>query len=110
MTDAPFDEDRLDELLSEIGAEDLGAVLDLFLAEACEAASGLHDALTADEYAKAMHFLRSGAVNLGLLGLAAEARRLARLPDPERRAETAAPALVRTIDACRAALAGRLTA
>lgn len=105
---AALDHDRLAELETEIGAEDLRQVLDMFLQEAVDAVSTLRDDLSAGEYAKSMHFLRSGALNLGLAALAREARRIAALPDRERRAATVGPDLARAIEEGRTAVAARL--
>ena len=110
MNGIDLDQDRLSELASEIGADDLRLVLDMFLAEARDAVAALRDDLAAGDYAKSMHFLRSGALNLGLSGLAEEARRVAHVPDAERLASVVGPELQRAIDASRAALTKRLDA
>ncbi|MEM8824597.1 MAG: hypothetical protein AAGF30_13385 [Pseudomonadota bacterium] len=66
-----IDATRMDELRAEIGPEDLAMILDVYLAEAAEMLANLSDgALSADDRGKALHFLRSGALNLGLRGLA----------------------------------------
>ena len=65
-----IDEDRIRELRDEIGAEDLDLVLDLFLAEAGETLSGIEAGQSAEALERAMHFLRSGALNMGLSGFA----------------------------------------
>jgi hypothetical protein len=110
MDDAPIDRDRLTELEDEIGAEDLRLVLEMFLEEAAAAVAALADRPSATEHAKSMHFLRSGALNLGLAGLAAEARRIAALPEADRRAAWIAPPLTAAIAAGRDALDATLTA
>ncbi|WP_167766826.1 hypothetical protein [Jannaschia formosa] len=73
------------------------AVLDIFQAEAEQVILSL-DLLTDDNaYEKAIHFLRSGALNLGLLSLASEAESMRHIPKPRRAA--AAQNLKRTLDA-----------
>ena len=108
MTDSILDTARLAELAEEVGADDLRFVLDMFLDEVAEAVRTLDPALAAEPYAKRMHFVRSGALNLGLAGLAAEARRQAALPDGERAG--AGPALAAAIERAREALDGHLEA
>ncbi|MEM7711896.1 MAG: hypothetical protein AAF264_14355 [Pseudomonadota bacterium] len=90
-----IDMTRMDELRAEIGQEDLVMILDVYLAEAGEMLASLSDTLSPDDRAKALHFLRSGALNLGLDGLAAAADR----PDIDVDALTAA------FDATRRAVA-----
>jgi hypothetical protein len=62
--------ERIDELRSEIGHKDLAEILDVFLGEA----EGLIETFPTDpppeEVSRLLHFLRSGAVNLGLSGIA----------------------------------------
>ena len=106
MTDPPLlDEARLAELASEIGADDLDEVMSLFLMEALEAVALLETDLDEVQLAKTTHFLRSGALNIGLAGVAREAQRARGLPPAER--HEAAARVARAIDASRAALATR---
>ncbi|UWQ22142.1 histidine kinase [Jannaschia sp. W003] len=88
--DPLLDLDRLAELAEEVGEEDLSAVLLMFLdeasAEVARLASGLGDA----EHAKATHFLRSGALNIGLGALARAAAEAAEAAPAGRAASGAA--------------------
>lgn len=67
------DSERLKELTEEIGAEDLGCIIDLFVQEALDALAGIEAGSDAVGMARAIHFLRSGALDLGMRGLAAAA-------------------------------------
>lgn len=110
MHDAALDDDRLAELEAEIGSDDLRAVLEMFLQEAADAVAAIEDGLAPEGHAKSMHFLRSGALNLGLAGLAAEARRIAALDVAARAGDVVRPALADAIAISRAALQGRSSA
>ncbi|MEM7644289.1 MAG: hypothetical protein AAF366_17445 [Pseudomonadota bacterium] len=68
-----IDETRMTELRDEIGAEDLAMILDVYLEEAAEMLASLATPLSPEDRGKALHFLRSGALNLGLSGLAGAA-------------------------------------
>ncbi len=68
--------DRIVELQEGIGVEDLRLILRVFLGEAEETLAGLTPGLAAEERARAAHFLRSGALNIGFTGIAALAMRL----------------------------------
>lgn len=85
-----IDTERLKELELEIGPDDLGMVLQMFLAEAektvAQIATGLDDA----EHAGATHFLRSGALNIGLVGIAKASDKAAAV-DPADRPDSAGP-------------------
>ena len=65
-----IDINRINELTAEIGAEDLRLILELFLEEAVQTLDRLEDGLPPHELGRAMHFLRSGALNTGLRGVA----------------------------------------
>lgn len=104
-TDATLDEDRLAELAEDLGADDLTLVLAMFLEEAEAEASKLARGQPDAERRKSGHFLRSGALNLGLAGLS-EAAEAVHMTDGVGRA--AAVAAVRAaIDATRDALGPR---
>lgn len=68
-----IDSERMTELEDEIGAEDLGLILAVFLDEATETFDRIGLGIDPDGFARAMHFLRSGALNMGLRGFAATA-------------------------------------
>jgi HPt (histidine-containing phosphotransfer) domain-containing protein len=65
-----IDWDRVDELRSEIGAEDFAEVVTLFLDEADEVAAKLSDISGAKAIENALHFLKGSALNLGFRDLA----------------------------------------
>ncbi|MEM7488353.1 MAG: histidine kinase [Pseudomonadota bacterium] len=73
QTGAMIDVTRMNELRAEIGQEDLAMILDVYLTEAEEMLGRLAECPSVEERGKALHFLRSGALNLGLEGLAASA-------------------------------------
>ena len=79
-----IDATRIAELQGEIGAEDLGLVLNVYLDEAREVLDRIGPSLDEDEHGRAVHFLRSGAINLGLSGVALAAEELGRMPVGER--------------------------
>jgi histidine phosphotransfer protein HptB len=56
---------RVNELRDEIGADDFGEVVDLFLEEVEEAIQGLSPDSTADQMEQHLHFLKGSALNLG---------------------------------------------
>lgn len=68
-----IDSERITELEAEIGAEDLGMILAMFFEEAADTFAGIEAGLDAEGLGRAMHFLRSGALNLGLRGFATAA-------------------------------------
>ena len=64
--------EQVKELESEIGAEDFGDIVEIFIEEVDEAVSALDGAtLDGDELASAMHFLKGSSANLGFAVLAA---------------------------------------
>lgn len=81
-----MDTGRIQELRDEIGEEDMILVFGIFLSEAermiARIATGLGDV----DHAKAAHFLRSGALNLGLVSLAAAADGVAAVDAADRAA------------------------
>jgi hypothetical protein len=87
---------RLQELCEEIGRDDVGLIIDVYLEEA----EGVLDAIQPDtdpgERSRSLHFLRSGALNLGLVefaGVATEANRKEVIQDVFRRTQEAVSAL-----------------
>lgn len=60
-----IDWDRVDELREEIGSEDFGEVVDLFLDEVEEVIDRLRDGPKMDDLEADLHFLKGGALNLG---------------------------------------------
>ena len=60
-----IDWERVDELREEIGAEDFGEVVDLFLDEVEEVISRLKDGPDMANLEADLHFLKGGALNLG---------------------------------------------
>lgn len=66
--------DRINELRGEIGADDLGLVLELFFVEARETIERLEAGLEAERdpcnLGRMIHFLHGGALNMGLRGFA----------------------------------------
>ena len=60
---------RVNELREEIGAEDFGEVVDLFLEEG-EEVIGRVERMRDDEIGGALHFLKGMALNLGFAELA----------------------------------------
>lgn len=65
-----IDMDRIAELEEEIGGEDLRLIFRVFLGEAEETLAALAPGTTEGELARAAHFLRSGALNIGFTGIA----------------------------------------
>lgn len=100
-----LDEERINELIEEIGEEDLGEVLLLFLDEAEGEVASIALGLDDDDHAKATHFLRSGGLNIGFAGLSNEAQRSADLP-PGQRAKSGS-ALAGVLARSRAAVMAR---
>lgn len=95
------DMERIDELAQEIGKDDLLIVLDMFLIEARKTIATIGAGLSDEEHAKATHFLRSGALNIGLISFAAQADRVAASPAPDRAsmASTLTTSLQASVDA-----------
>jgi len=71
---------RIEDLRSEIGAEDFLEVVDMFLDEADEVVGQLSGPPLPDQVEGQLHFLKGAALNLGLTDLAAHCQ------DGERRA------------------------
>lgn len=90
---------RVAELTEEIGAEDFGEVVEIFLEECDGTAArlGASTSLEAD-----LHFLRGAAMNLGLDAMAAACQAGERAAAEGREAEVDRGALVRLYDASRA--------
>ena len=102
MSHAAFDPQRMNELTEELGPEDLAEIVEMFLVEAIAAVARLRACASDEDYGKALHFLRSGALNLGLAGLAGEVARITLVPVDER--ERAAASLDRMIAGSRVAV------
>lgn len=71
---------RVEDLRSEIGADDFLEVVDMFLDEADEVIGRLNGPAMPDQVESQLHFLKGAALNLGLTDLAA------RCQDGEKRA------------------------
>lgn len=71
-----IDHSRIQELRTEIGDEDLTFIVSVYLEEARRTLDGLSGGLSQDDRARTVHFLRSGALNIGLRGIATLAGRL----------------------------------
>ena len=56
---------RVSELRDEIGAEDFGEVVEIFLEEVEEEIAVLRDAVPPDALEAKLHFLKGSALNLG---------------------------------------------
>jgi len=66
-----IDWERVNELREEVGAEDFGEVVDIFLEEVDEVIDRLRLSLNPSSYESDMHFLKGSALNLGFAALAA---------------------------------------
>lgn len=62
--------DRIEELKSEIGPEDFGEIVDLFLSESEEMLSALRACTDPAEAEALLHGLKGSALNLGFVDLA----------------------------------------
>jgi len=62
---------RVSELREEIGAEDFGEIVEIFLEEVEEKISMLRDGIDNDGLEAKLHFLKGGALNLGFADFAA---------------------------------------
>lgn len=71
-----IDQSRIDELRTEIGEEDLSFIVAVYLDEARATLDQVANGLPPEEEARAVHFLRSGALNIGLRGIAQMAGQL----------------------------------
>ncbi len=60
-----IDWDKVDELRNDIGEDDFGEVVDLFLEEVEEAMEELRAGLPGDKIECCLHFLKGSALNLG---------------------------------------------
>ncbi|WP_308917669.1 hypothetical protein [Jannaschia sp. LMIT008] len=106
MDTAIIDPDRLCELTCELGEGDTLDVLSMFLDEASATIDGISGALDDGAYDKATHFVRSGALNLGLSGLARQAAMAAREVDGDGR-DAAGEALRWTLQETRLVIGER---
>ncbi|MEZ5911148.1 MAG: Hpt domain-containing protein [Paracoccaceae bacterium] len=61
-----IDWDRVDELRNEIGEDGFGEIAAVFLEEVGDAIDRLAAATTAEGLAAELHFIKGGALNLGL--------------------------------------------
>jgi hypothetical protein len=91
-----IDDARLEELRDEIGEDVLDAVLGMYVAEARETLATLDGCTDPQARDRALHFLRSGALNIGMLGVAEAA--------DGSRPDVAAATIARALDASAAAL------
>lgn len=73
-----IDISRIQELRSEIGKDDLAFIVAAYIEEARETLELVASGLSQDAHTRAVHFLRSGALNIGLRGIAALAGQLER--------------------------------
>ncbi|GAA3858382.1 Hpt domain-containing protein [Celeribacter arenosi] len=60
-----IDWDRIDILRSEVGPEDFGEVVELFLEEVDEVIAAMRDKTNTMTLAETMHFLKGSSLNLG---------------------------------------------
>ena len=60
-----IDWNRIDELKEEIGADDFGEIVEIFLEEVDEGIDALRTGVTAGELESRLHFLKGSALNLG---------------------------------------------
>lgn len=91
-----LDMTRLKELCEEIGPEDVGLIIDVYLEEAEEVLGAIQPDTDPGERSRSLHFLRSGALNLGLselAGVATEANPKEAMQDVFRRTRIAVGAL-----------------
>ncbi len=61
---------RVSELRDEIGAEDFGEIVEIFLEEVEEEIGALRDGITNDAFEAKLHFLKGSALNLGFADFA----------------------------------------
>ena len=66
-----IDWDKVEELRTEIGADDFSEVVDMFREEADQAVHALAAGPPVEEVEGLLHFLKGSALNLGLADLAA---------------------------------------
>lgn len=69
---------RIHELRSEIGKDDLAVIVAAYVEEARDTLERVASGPSQDTQARAVHFLRSGALNIGLRGIATLAGQLER--------------------------------
>lgn len=79
-----IDRERIAELEGEIGPDDVLLIAEAYFSEAEQAIAGLRDAADGDARARQMHFLRSGALNIGFRGMAEAAAAAGADPDAPR--------------------------
>ena len=70
MGHSMIDWDRVDDLREEIGEEDFGEVVELFLEEVEEVVERLTNAPVVSALEEDMHFLKGSALNLGFASFA----------------------------------------
>ncbi|CTQ49408.1 hypothetical protein JDO7802_01421 [Jannaschia donghaensis] len=73
-----IDASRIEELRAEIGDDDLSFIVSVYLEEARSTLHQVAGGLPQPDYVRAVHFLRSGALNLGLCGIAVLAGQMER--------------------------------
>ncbi|WP_179381263.1 Hpt domain-containing protein [Jannaschia marina] len=65
-----IDHARIEELRAEIGSDDLSFIVTVYVDEARATLAQLRSGLPDEQCRRAVHFLRSGALNIGLRGIA----------------------------------------
>lgn len=101
-----IDIDRITELRSEIGPKDLSFIVSVYVDEARETLGRIGDGLSGDDLARAAHFLRSGALNIGLRGVANAAQQIEEGNCSATQAGQVQVALDQTVDDLRRCLDG----
>lgn len=76
IEDRMIDTERISELQAEIGADDLTYIVAVYLDEARAILTQIAAGLPDEDHARAVHFLRSGALNIGLRGVAEVANKM----------------------------------
>ncbi|CUH40713.1 Hpt domain protein [Jannaschia seosinensis] len=99
-----IDRDRIAELESEIGADDLCLVLAMYYEEAAATIERIAVGLPPEECARELHSLRNGALDLGLEGLVKAAGRFETDAGESHDADTIAQRLRDLLDRTRAEL------
>jgi len=65
-----IDTARIEELRAEIGGDDLAFIVSVYLDEARDSLRQIAEGLPPEKHLRMLHFLRSGALNIGLRGIA----------------------------------------
>ncbi len=101
-----IDQTRIDELRTEIGDEDLHLIITVYVEEARATLEQISGGLSQEEHRRAVHFLRSGALNLGLRGMSTVAGELEAdlMADPAAAQASSAARLADILDRTQAEL------